>query len=102
MSEVRTFFRHCPACGRRFEIRVVRKEPEKNHSYESEMPPSVVDVAGGRPLTPLVLSQEADKPVIVEEKKLGYTYMCKHCGHQWTEIHDEVHVEAPPEGYTGD
>jgi hypothetical protein len=102
MSEVRTFFRHCPACGRRFEIRVVRKEPEKNGSYESEMPRLVADAAEGGPLTPLVLSQEANKPVIVEEKKLGYTYVCKHCGHQWTEIHEEVHVEPSPEEYTGD
>ena len=26
MSEVKTFFRHCPSCGRRFHIRVVSKQ----------------------------------------------------------------------------
>jgi uncharacterized Zn finger protein len=102
MSEVRTFFRHCPACGRRFEIRVVRREPEESNSYESEIPQSDTDSTRWGTLTPIILSQDAMAPVVVEEKDFSYTYKCKHCGHQWTEIHGETHVESQPKGYTGD
>jgi predicted RNA-binding Zn-ribbon protein involved in translation (DUF1610 family) len=101
MSEVRAFFRHCPACGRRFEIRVVRKEARKDDSYASEMPRLDTDTTKAKALAPLLLN-EADEQVVVEEKELGYTYICKHCGHKWTELHEDIDVEPSPEGYTGD
>jgi len=28
---------------------------------------------------------ESDIPLVVEVDDFGYTYRCKHCGHQWSE-----------------
>jgi ribosomal protein L44E len=101
MSEVKTFFRHCPQCGRRFEIRVTKAKPLVDDSYLTEIRRSDSESIEEKALEPLILD-EANQPLIVEDKKLSYTYTCKHCGHQWTEVRDKVDVELPPEGYTGD
>jgi len=101
MSEVKAFFRHCPACGRRFEIRIVRKGTRKDDTYGSEMPRSDTGTMEARALVPLLLD-ESNQPVAVEEKEFSYKYVCKHCGHQWTETREETGVEPAPEGYTGD
>ena len=103
MSEIRIFFRHCPACGRRFEIRVAKKEEVSESHWSGRIDSDTDEVEESTlSLTPLVLSQEESKPAIVEEKDFNYTYKCKHCGHQWTEIHEETHTEPAPEGYTDD
>jgi len=80
-EEVRTFFRRCPYCGRRFEIRLVKKKLIGSEQVESKVeqytPVSVT--------APVVL--ESDVPMIVEIDEFSYTYKCKHCGHQWSEDH---------------
>jgi DNA-directed RNA polymerase subunit M/transcription elongation factor TFIIS len=101
MSEVKTFFRHCPQCGRRFEIRVTKKQPPTDDSYNSEIPRSDIETIQAKAIEPLIL-EDANQPLIVEDEELSYTYRCRHCGHQWTEIHNKIEVERPPEGYTGD
>jgi predicted RNA-binding Zn-ribbon protein involved in translation (DUF1610 family) len=79
LAEVRTFFRRCPSCGRRFEIRLVSKKLIGREEIESKaeqyLPVSAAD--------PVVL--ESTVPIIVEVDEFGYTYKCKHCGHQWSE-----------------
>jgi len=79
LAEVRTFFRRCPSCGRRFEIRLVSKKLAGREEVESHVeqftPASVV--------APVVL--ESNVPVLVEVDDFSYTYRCKHCGHQWSE-----------------
>jgi predicted RNA-binding Zn-ribbon protein involved in translation (DUF1610 family) len=89
MSELTTFFRHCPSCGRRFEIRLVgkklvekRRETEErqssylpydpHHSF-SAYSPHYNEVAESVPLT-------------VDTEEFQYAYKCGHCGHQWSEI----------------
>ena len=94
-------FRHCPACGRRFEIRIVRKETSKDHAYGSEVPRSGAATMEAEALMPILLG-ESNEPVTIEEKEFSYTYVCKHCGHRWTETREETDVEPTPEGYTGD
>jgi transcription elongation factor Elf1 len=101
MSEIKAFFRHCPACGRRFEIRVVRKATQKDDSYSSEVPRSDTATREARALMPLLLS-ESNEPVTIEEEEFSYKYVCKHCGQSWTETREETDVEPTPEGYTGD
>ena len=101
MSEVRAFFRHCPNCGRRFEIRIVRKKMQKDDTYGSEIPRSDTATMETKALMPLLLG-ESSEPVTVEEKEFSYSYVCKHCGHRWTETREAVDVEPTPEGYTGD
>ena len=101
MSEVKTFFRHCPACGRRFEIRLVRKKTSKDYAFDSEVPRSDAATREARALMPLLLG-ESNEPVTIDEEEFSYMYVCKHCGHQWTETREKVDVEPAPEGYTGD
>jgi len=79
MPEVRTFFRHCPYCKRRFEIRLVSKKLVGSKVDSSEMEEYTVV----SPSVPLVLEQE--EPLIHEVDDFSYSYKCKHCGHQWSE-----------------
>jgi hypothetical protein len=34
---------------------------------------------------PAAVSLESDVPMVVNVDDFGYTYKCKHCGHQWSE-----------------
>jgi uncharacterized Zn finger protein len=78
-EEVRTFFRRCPSCGRRFEIRLVNKKLISSEQVES----NVEQYTAGSVYEPLML--ESDVPIVVEIDDFRYTYRCKHCGHQWSE-----------------
>jgi uncharacterized Zn finger protein len=99
MSGVRTFFRHCPSCGRRFEIRLVSKKSLESESLTETEPKGDLSAPSllARPVT---LTEEA--PVIVDIDEFQYTYECKHCGHEWSEIHKTKREASKPKGYTGD
>lgn len=92
MSEVRTFFRFCPACGKRFHIRLVGKKLEEERKEQTEITQDV-----GTFRTGMNYGLFTAPPVIVEEKvpltfdikDFQYTYKCKHCGHVWSEPHTE-------------
>jgi predicted RNA-binding Zn-ribbon protein involved in translation (DUF1610 family) len=96
MSEVKTFFRHCPSCGRRFEIRLVSKRlmGSEEHFKEEKA------VAPVSPQAPLLLTD--DCPCIVDVKEFQYTYRCKHCGHEWSEVRERDEAGRGPGSYTGD
>lgn len=79
LAEVRAFFRHCPFCGRRFEIRLVNKRLMGSRLIESK----VEQFTPASETVPVVL--ELNVPMVVEVDDFGYTYRCKHCGHQWSE-----------------
>jgi DNA-directed RNA polymerase subunit RPC12/RpoP len=97
VPDVKSFFRHCPSCGHRFEVRLVSKKLiDAEASLEREEFAAAVPV---NPPMPLLLKDEAN---IVDIEEFEYTYKCKHCGHQWSEIRDEEHIATKPEGYTGD
>jgi formate dehydrogenase maturation protein FdhE len=87
MSEARTFFRHCPFCKRRFEIRLVGKRLVGTEEVESETEKYAPVSAS----FPLVL--ESDVPIVVRVEDFRYTYRCKHCGHQWSEERFKDHNE---------
>ena len=107
MSQVKTFFRHCPSCRRRFEIRLVSKEPADSESFEGKdmLQKSSTIVSGGPALgslsTPPTIVEE-NIPLIVDVNAFQYLYRCKHCGHQWLEVHESDKVAREPKGYTGD
>jgi len=95
MSEIKTFFRSCPACGKRFQIKLVSKKliddetiKENLTRAETEMNSSLIPGTGiyGAPT-----SLEEGQPVIVDVEEFQYTYKCKHCGHEWSEKHEEEH-----------
>ena len=97
MSEVGTFFRHCPSCGRRFEIRLVGKR-----SVGQEDIPQTEKRISHAYITPAPALLAEDAPVVVEIEEFQYTYKCKHCGHEWSEVRDTEHKFDAPKGYTGD
>ena len=97
MSGIRTFFRHCPSCGRRFEIRLVSKESVDSETHSGEVKRTFN--IGIKQLSTLV---QADVPIIVDSEDFQYTYRCKHCGHQWSEVRETDKTFDAPKGYTGD
>jgi hypothetical protein len=91
MSEVRTFLRFCPACGRRFHIKLVGKKLLDERMEQTEVKRDVGAIAGMSSrymmTTPTVV--EENVPVTIDVEEFQYSYKCKHCGHVWTELHDE-------------
>ena len=105
MSGVRTFFRHCPSCGRRFEIRLVsKKEVDSESIPETEEHVADASLLGMPRATPMVepIALGEGAPVIVDVEEFQYTYRCKHCGHEWSEVHKTEREYDAPKGYTGD
>jgi hypothetical protein len=111
MSAIRTFFRHCPSCGRRFEIRLVKKESVDSEDIEENLPrpvnPLITRAMVSNPTNPVLtksmpigLSENA--PSIVDIEDFRYTYKCRHCGHEWSEVHQTESSYDAPKGYTGD
>ena len=90
MSEMRNFFRRCPNCGRRFEIRLLTKKligdkvVTTNFERPSGFMPAVT--AGGILGQPHLV--EENVPLSIDEQEFQYLYRCKHCGHQWFEVVD--------------
>lgn len=91
MSEVKILLRYCPACGKRFHIKLVNKKLVNDTREEAvRKKQSSYDGFYGTPLqwaNPTVL--DVDIPVTVEEEDFAYTYKCSHCGHVWTEMHHQ-------------
>ena len=40
---------------------------------------------------PVVVHDE--RPIMLDIEEFQYHYKCKHCGHEWTEHHQEEHRE---------
>jgi DNA-directed RNA polymerase subunit RPC12/RpoP len=97
MPDVKTFFRHCPSCGRRFEIRLESKRLIQREKYIE--PGEATPVGHGGLMYPAVLEENAPTTVYLEE--FQYTYKCKHCGHEWSELREKQDEEPPPMGYGG-
>lgn len=86
------FFRHCPACGRRFHIRL---ESKKIVGFERETRPTALPARnivreGVRNYSPVI----EGPPVIFDIEKFQFAYKCGHCGHEWSEKHVEEHKES--------
>jgi hypothetical protein len=99
MSHLRTFFRHCPSCGRRFEIRLLNKQRVGSEAFEEKEKRFLAVGANVRPMQTVV---QDDAPSIVYVEEFQYKYKCKHCGHEWSEVHQTEHNVDQPKGYTGD
>jgi DNA-directed RNA polymerase subunit RPC12/RpoP len=100
VSEVGTFFRQCPACGRRFEIRLVSKRSATDDG-ELEKPdelPPVPDTIGA------TLSTDSinQVPELRDREEVRYVYECKHCGHKWSETRMKTSTDETPADYSGD
>jgi DNA-directed RNA polymerase subunit RPC12/RpoP len=91
MPEVKTFFRYCPSCGRRFHIKLVSKKLVDSHrdTYEQKRYVGRPNVSGGVMSNSRILEENVLVSVDVED--LQYSYKCSHCGHRWTEERVEKH-----------
>jgi DNA-directed RNA polymerase subunit RPC12/RpoP len=90
MSEIKDFFRHCPSCGRRFHIKLVSKtkineEVLTEHMTQVEQEMSTGLIHANPMYTPLAEGQA----IFVDIREFQYNYKCTHCGHQWSEVHEE-------------
>ncbi len=112
MRHLRTFFRHCPSCGRRFEIRLVSKVEIASGSFEEKVGAELASATVGEEETAVralgivpntirtVLQQET--PNVVDVEEFRYTYKCRHCGHEWSEVQETERSLGEIKGYTGD
>ena len=92
MSDAREFFRHCPACGRRFHIKLVSKRlvDEKRETEEIKqvtMSPNI-GVYSRTPIAPIIVEQSV--PITIDVEDFQYSYKCKHCGHEWSETQTKL------------
>ena len=93
MSEIRTLFRFCPSCGKRFHIKLVGKklvddERETENETETIATPGAIGggfTAGAMGGYGMPLVVEENVPVMIDIEKFEYSYKCKHCGHVWSE-----------------
>jgi hypothetical protein len=92
MSEVKEFFRICPACGRRFHIKLVskkfvdeRKEVEHIKRATLSQSPQGYYITG---MSPVVVEETV--PLTIDVEDFQYSYKCKHCGHEWSETRAKV------------
>ena len=98
MLGIATFFRRCPACGRRFETRLVSKElVHQSKEIERNLP---APRRHGENPTPYqdpwhpsyyqgfswsYLSLEPNVTTVTVTDEFQCSYRCKACGHQWSE-----------------
>jgi len=104
-SVVERFFRHCPACGRRFEVRLVSKAVvnDEGELEKADELPQTRQLYGARG-SPIILSADSanDLPELRDREEIMYDLKCKHCGHEWTEARLKTTREKTPPEYTGD
>ena len=90
-SDCLTFFRRCPQCGKRFEIKLLEKSALEGKTVK-EPRPLVAEYFSGSPDEYLELNVSA--PAIIAIEKFQYAYRCNHCGHRWIETsEDEIGTE---------
>ncbi len=101
MSGITTFFHHCPSCGRRFEVKLVSKGPAGFDSFVEEEGRVSVSPRGYQRTGKSGLAR-VDTQYLVDAEDFQYEYRCKHCGHEWSEVHGTERKVNEPKGYTGD
>ncbi len=100
MSEIKTFFRFCPVCGRRFHIKLVSKKLVKLERESAEVKRAVPVIGAGSigsrgyygSSIPIIVQE--GEPLTIDVEEFQYSYRCKHCGHEWSEKHVEESKES--------
>jgi hypothetical protein len=87
MSEIRTFFRFCPACGRRFHLKLMSKKliDDEKERVETEMPHQQLHGGGNFGIIAAITEVDENLTTVIDTQKFQYAYKCKHCGHVWYE-----------------
>jgi hypothetical protein len=106
-TEVRTFFRHCPACGHRFEIHLLGKEKVRDVFSASRLETPALSFGGfAMESNPYPFQQPAGQsilkdsvePTIIDATEFEYTYKCGRCGHVWHELKTSDEQASLPAG----
>jgi hypothetical protein len=97
MSEIKAFLRSCPSCGQRFHVRLVGEKLVGTAAGVATIEP-----AGGSRGGRTEAEASSSTQLIVEEDECQYSYKCKHCGHEWSEVHMIESKGTKPRNYTGD
>jgi hypothetical protein len=79
---------------------VSKKEVDSESLDEDEEKSPTAVIRSSLLVTPTMMQEDA--PVIVDIEDFQYTYRCKHCGHEWSEIQKTERKYDAPKGYTGD
>ncbi|MDA4137353.1 MAG: hypothetical protein OK449_10205 [Thaumarchaeota archaeon] len=91
-----TIFKKCPNCGKRFEVEHTGESVErKTEVVTEEKLISTPSMMAPNPMTPVLDTPYSNPPTVmvdelIEEDEYTESYKCKHCGHVWTEKHEEV------------
>lgn len=94
------FFQHCPGCGARFHLKLedtkmVHLERETYRRTETTSPGAAIGgTSGGARFglnRPILVTEGPPRILYIED--FQYTYKCQHCGHVWTERHEETRSE---------
>jgi len=92
VTPIRLFFRHCPGCGRRFEIQLVSKKLIRVDRETSTIP-EIESLATVGPTHSVPLTLSEGRPITVDTEEFEYSYKCGHCGHEWSEKRDVESLE---------
>ena len=82
---MREFLRRCPACGRRFVVRLQSKKlVDAEQDTERVMHDVVVFARGGRD-SRVIPAGVTFEDVPIERLMFDVTFECRNCHHEWTE-----------------
>lgn len=82
---MREFLRRCPACGRRFTVKLQTKKLVDTERGTERIAHDVV-VRSMDPRNPKVYPAGVTyEDVPIEREKFEVTFECHNCGHRWTE-----------------
>jgi hypothetical protein len=73
----------------------VRKEQVGGETVREKMTQAEVEAEAGLMHGPLLTPLAEGPSIVVDIEEFEYTYRCTHCGHQWSEKHEEEHVAKP-------
>jgi predicted nucleic acid-binding Zn-ribbon protein len=82
---LREFLRRCPACGRRFFVRLQSKKLADVEQGTERIAHDVVVVARGPMDSRVIPAGVTYEDVPIEREEFDVTFECHHCRHRWTE-----------------
>jgi DNA-directed RNA polymerase subunit RPC12/RpoP len=94
VSEIKALFRSCPACGKRFHIKIVSKKLVSSDTITEALPVREGYTGGTGMGASVPLEVNEAEPVTVDVEEFQYAYRCAHCGHTWYEKREETHKES--------
>ncbi|MDE1858557.1 MAG: hypothetical protein KGI26_05790 [Thaumarchaeota archaeon] len=87
---MRDFLRKCPACGRRFAVRLQSKKLVATEENTQQIAHDVVVLAGGGRDARVIPAGVTYEDLHIETEKFAVTYECGRCHHSWTEAVTKV------------